>query len=189
MLELARACKAKLVFAGSSSVCHNMYANPYAFTKQLGESYCTLWNKLYKVPVAIARFYNVYGPREPDTGPYATVVGTFLRQKRENAVLTITGNGKQRRDFIHVSDIVDALISMSRNQWDGQVFELGTGVSHSISEVAEMFDQPIRYIPRPSGEAEETKARLHDSKVWLDWTPKFNLKDYVSLEVAKCTNL
>lgn len=184
MLELARACNAKLIFAGSSSVCHDMYANPYAFSKQLGESYCTLWNRLYKVPVAIARFYNVYGPREPDSGPYATVVGTFLRQKRENMPLTITGTGNQQRDFIHVSDIVDALISMSFNQWDAQVFELGTGTSYSINEVAQMFDQPIRYIPRPSGEAEETKARLHDSKVWLGWTPKCNLKDYVAFELA-----
>jgi UDP-glucose 4-epimerase len=188
MLEFARQCGARFIFAGSSSVYHDMYANPYSFSKQIGESYCILWNRIYKVPVAIARFFNVYGPRQLETGPYSTVIGIFLDQKRRNVPLTITGDGSQRRDFTHVHDIVSGLIAMSKDDWDGHVFDLGTGTNHSIMEVATMFKQPIVHIPSRPGEALVTKANLHDTKALLGWRPIHMLADYVAAEIEKCTN-
>jgi UDP-glucose 4-epimerase len=188
MLEFARQCKAKFIFAGSSSVYHDMYANPYSFSKQIGESYGVLWNKIYKVPVAIARFFNVYGPRQIETGPYSTVIGVFLDQKRRNVPLTITGDGKQRRDFTHVNDIVSGLIAMSKDEWDGHIFDLGTGINHSIVEIAEMFKHPIQYVPKRPGEAQDTKANIHDTKALLGWRPTHRLEDYISSELCKCTH-
>jgi UDP-glucose 4-epimerase len=186
MLEFAKKCGAKFVFAGSSSVYHDMYANPYAFSKQVGESYCTLWNKIYKVPVAIARFFNVYGPRQLEKeDPNATVIGIFLDQKRRNVPLTITGDGRQRRDFIHVHDIVSGLIAMSKDKWDAHVFDLGTGTNYSIMEVATMFKHPIRHIPSRPGEAPVTKANIHDTKALLGWKSRHMLEDYISSEVSQ----
>lgn len=188
MLELARACKAKFVFASSSSVHYDMYANPYAFSKQIGESYCILWNKLYGVPTSIARFYNVYGPRQIEEGPYATVVGIFMNRKKRNLPLQITGDGSQRRDFVHVDDIVSGLIESSKQNWDSNIFELGTGTSYSIMEVAQMFKQSIEYIDRPPGEAAETKAVLHDTRIMLGWKAKKSLPDYIKQELDAQTH-
>lgn len=180
ILELCRKHEARFVYAGSSSVCHDKFANPYTFTKQLAEDYATLYNRLYGVPVAIARFFNVYGPRQLEDGAYATVIGIFEKQKREGKNLTVTGDGEKRRDFTHVDDIVRGLIAMSEEDWNAEVFNLGTGTNHSINEVAMMFDQPIEYIPERLGEAQTTLADIHNSNVMLEWRPKRCLKEYIN---------
>lgn len=181
MLNMAKFKKdTRFVYAGSSTAYDDTYLNPYAFTKKVGEDYCTLYNRIYELPVAIARFFNVYGPRQIEEGDYSTVVGIFERQKREGKPLTVTGDGEQRRDFTHVDDIVNGLIAMSKNDWNAEVFNLGTGVNYSIKEVAEMFDHPIEYIPARAGEAKVTKANISMSKEMLDWKPERNLKEYVN---------
>lgn len=178
MLELARVCKAQLVYAGSSSVYHDMFANPYTFTKQLAEYYCTLYNKIYQVPVAIIRFFNVYGPRQIEEGAYATVVGVFEKQKREHKPLTVTGNGEQRRDFTHVYDIVDGLVRIGQEHHNGEVYNLGSSENFSINEVAAMFHAPVVHIPKRPGEAWVTLADTRMSRK-LGWEPKHRLPDYI----------
>jgi len=180
ILELARHTGAKIIYAGSSSVYHDQYANPYTFTKLKAEEYCTLYNRIYDVPVAIARFFNVYGPRQLEEGAYATVIGIFERQYRNGEPLTITGTGEQRRDFTHVEDIVSGLIAMSEEEWDANIFNLGTGTNNSIKELAEMFDCETTYIPARPGEAKDTLANIHDSKAFLGWRPKKVLKEYIN---------
>lgn len=178
MLEVARTCKARLVYAGSSSVYHDMFANPYTFTKQLAEYYCALYYTIYKVPVAIARFFNVYGPRQIEEGAYATVVGIFEKQKREHKPLTVTGNGEQRRDFTHVYDIVDGLVQIGQENRNGEVYNLGTGENFSINEVAMMFHSPVVHIPKRPGEAWVTLADTRMARK-LGWEPKHRLPDYI----------
>ena len=186
VLEIARKNGGRVIYAGSSSVYHDIFANPYSFTKMMAENYCTLYNKVYDIPVAIARFFNVYGPRQMEEGAYATVVGVFERQKREGKNLTVTGDGEKRRDFTHVDDIVRGLIAMSEKDWNAEVFNLGTGTNYSINEVAEMFGQPIEYIPERPGEAHTTLADIHNSKAMLGWRPWICLKEYINgLLVAK----
>jgi UDP-glucose 4-epimerase len=180
MLEIARYNGARLVFAGSSSVYHDMYANPYSFSKQIAENYCTMYSRVYGTPTAIARFFNVYGPRQLEDGAYATVIGVFERQKREGRTLTITGDGEQRRDFTHVSDIVDGLIAMGRDEWQAQIFNLGTGKNHSINELAKMFACPFEYIPKRRGEAWTTLADITLAKDHLGYSPKHTLEEYVA---------
>ena len=179
VLEVARCCGARVVYAGSSSVYHDQYANPYSFTKFKAEEYCTLYNRIYKVPVAIARFFNVYGPRQIEDGAYATVVGIFQRQYRDGEPLTVTGDGKQRRDFTHVKDIVSGLIAMSKKDWKANIFNLGTGRNYSINEVAYMFKENLEYIPARPGEARETLADISQTTSVLGWEPEHKLEDYV----------
>ena len=178
-LEIARKYNAKFVYAGSSSAYHDTLANPYSYTKWLGEEHCKLYNKIYNVPVAIARFFNCYGPRQIEIGDMATVIGIFERQYREKKPLTITGDGKKRRDFTHVYDIVDGLIAMSKQNWNADIFDLGTGVNYSILEVAKMFKTNIEFIPERLGEANITKANIEKTKTMLNWEPKYNLLDYI----------
>lgn len=181
ILELARTTKAKVVYAGSSSFYFDPHANPYAHSKWIGEEHAKMYNKVYGVSVAIARFFNVYGPRHVQDGENAAVLGIFERQRREGVPLTVTGTGEQRRDFTHVADIVSGLIAMSDKAWNGEVFNLGRGSNFSINEVAAMFKSPqgVVHVPARPGEAWETLADISFSKEQLGWEPVHNLPDYV----------
>lgn len=183
VLELARANGAKVVYAGSSSFYFDPYANPYAYSKWIGEEHCKMYAQVYGVDVGIARFFNVYGPRMVENGSNAAVLGIFQRQKKEGKPLTITGDGAQKRDFTNVKDIANGLkaIAFSNKKWKGEVFNLGRSSNHSINEVAQMFKPDgIEYIPARPGEARDTLADISFSKEQLGWEPKCNLEDYVA---------
>ena len=146
VLEWARSRDCPVIFAGSSSYHHGLWGSPYAWSKHAGEQLCKLYSNVYKLPTAICRFYNVYGPHQIEEGTYATVIGIFEKQYRNNEPLTITGDGKQRRDFTHIEDIVDGLVRVNRAMmgevdmvYHAPIFELGSGKNYSIDEVADMF--------------------------------------------------
>lgn len=180
MLDMARVFGSRFIYAGSSCSYWPKYINPYAYTKAIGEDYCRFYSGHYGVSTLIARFFNVYGPRCPQEGPGSTVVGIFERQKAAGLPLTITGDGKQMRDFIHVSDIVDALVRLYSMSGYGEHFDFGSGRSFQVSEIAAMFrPERVDYLPRPTGEVEHTLCR--DNKAWteLGWEPKIRIEDYI----------
>ncbi len=181
MLLLAKEWNCKFVYAGSSTAYSDIYCNPYAFTKYIGGEYCKMFSKIWGISTAVARFFNVYGPRHLAEGQYATVVAIFEKQKKETDVLTPTGDGEQRRDFTHVYDIADGLIAMSKDKWEGDIFNLGTGRNYSINELAKMFKpKELQYLPKRPGEAKETLADLKFTKEKLGWQAKFTLEGYVA---------
>ena len=177
--EYARKCGAKVVYAGSSSFYGGVYLNPYAFAKWQGEEACKMYSKVYDVPTGIARFFNVYGPRNPQIGQYTPVVAIFEKQIKENGVLTVVGDGEQRRDFTHVFDICRGLIAIAEGDWRGEVFNLGTGTNHSINELADMFGGSKEYIPARPGEARITLADISETTRLTGWEPKYKLENYV----------
>ena len=177
--EYAKKVGAKVVYAGSSSFYAGPYLNPYSFSKWQGEEVCKMYSEVYGISTAIARFFNVYGPRHLRVGPYATVIGIFENQMLNNEPLTITGDGEQRRDFTNVADICNGLIKMSENSWAGEVFNLGTGTNHSINELAAMFKNDVKYIPKRPGEACITLADIEKTTSKLKWVPTAKLEKYV----------
>jgi UDP-glucose 4-epimerase len=180
VLEFARKKSSKVIYAGSSSAFGDQMLNPYTFTKYTGEQICELYSRVYGLSTVVARFFNVYGDRQPITGPYATVIGVFEEQTKNTLPLTVTGTGEQRRDFTHVSDIAAGLVALSEDAWQGEVFQLGTGVNYSINDLANMFGGEIKYIPLRPGETWITLADISDTIKHVGWTPKINLLDYVS---------
>jgi len=84
---------------------------PYQLNKLVGELYCNFFNDYYKLPVAIARYFNVYGPGEVP-GKYRNVIPNFMYWALSNRPLPITGNGEETRDFTFVEDIVDGTLRM-----------------------------------------------------------------------------
>ena len=180
MCELARVVGARIVYAGSSSFYAGPHLNPYSFTKWQGEEVCKLYSEVYGVSTAIARFFNVFGPRHLTEGAYATVVGIFERQYKNNEPLTITWDGEQRRDFTHVNNIVRGLIKMSEEEWGGEIFNLGTSTNHSINELATMYNHRTTYIPKRPGEARNTLADLSFSEEKLDYKPIETIEEYVA---------
>ena len=127
----------------------------------------------------IARFFNVYGPRQPITGPWATVIGLFEELSKKSLPLTVVGDGNQRRDFTHVSDIVDGLILLGNNTWDCETFSLGTGRNYSILEIVELFGcEKVHIEPRP-GEARMTLADPLEMRKATSWEAVYSLEEYV----------
>lgn len=153
--------------------------NPYSVTKYTGEKLCKMYTELFGLKTVTFRYFNVYGPREPLKGPYAPVVGLFLRQKRAGEPLTIVGDGLQRRDFTHVKDVVDANILAMSYEGNGLLFNVGTGCNHSVLELAKMISDTIRFIPPRQGEARETLANIENIRFAFDWHPSKKIEDYI----------
>ena len=187
ILEYARENDIRFVYAGSSSVHHGLYESPYAWSKFSGEELCKLYSNVYDLSTAICRFYNVYGEYQLEEGTYATVLGIFEKQYREDKPLTITADGEQRRDFTHIDDIVDGLIKCSEQPFRAEIFELGRGKNYSINEVADMFgkDYPRVNLPVQQGEYDRTLADYSLAHDMLDWTPSVDLSTYIKLVVGE----
>lgn len=177
--DLARNMGAKVVYAGSSSAYGGPMLNPYSFAKYTGEQVCEMYSKVYGMSTVTARFFNVYGPRQPKKGAWATVIGIFENLYMEKKPMTVTGTGEQRRDFTHISDIVSGFVAISQIFGSGQVLNLGTGTNYSINEVAAMFSDQIEYIAKRPGEAWVTQADISQTFLLTGWKPSIQLKDYV----------
>ncbi|MBI4068395.1 NAD-dependent epimerase/dehydratase family protein [Candidatus Kaiserbacteria bacterium] len=191
LLEAARQAKVKrVVFASSSSVYGNSQTlplsenespqpmSPYAAHKLMGETLCQTYHRTYGMEIVCLRYFNVYGPRLDPNGPYALVIGIFLRQWLAGQSLTVTGDGTQTRDFTHVRDVVRAtmLASSFRELGKGEVINIGAGREVSINELANMFSDSVRYIaPRP--EPYRTRADNRLAEKLLGWRPVVRLED------------
>ena len=172
-----------LIYAGSSSHHSGKYANPYTFSKDLGEEIIQLYQKHFGLNASIARFYNVYGPYQLTEGGYTTLIGRWMNNIRIQMPCEIYGDGEKRRDFTHVDDIVDGLDRIMKQQAYGHIFEFGRGKNHSINEVAKMFGVIPWYGPNKLGEAQETLADYSLAADLLAWEPKINLIDYINKEL------
>lgn len=169
--------------------------NPYSVTKVAGEELCKMYYKLYGLRTVVFRYFNVYGERQPVKGQYAPVVGIFLRQKKNNQPMTIVGDGSQKRDFVHVSDVVNANIKasmlpdkpfyiengMANTIWDyGMVINIGTGICYSVKEISQMIGgDSINIAPR-IGEAKITLADNTLARLILDWNPQVKLEEWIN---------
>ena len=153
--------------------------SPYSLQKYVGELYMKLFYRLYKLNTVCLRYFNVYGPRQPLEGAYATVIGIFLRQKAKGEPLTIVGDGEQTRDFTYVGDIVRANILASENPkaGGGEVINIGSGKNYSINQIASFIDNPIVNIPPRDGEARDTLADIGKAKELLGWEPRVHIEE------------
>jgi len=185
VMEFARAKNIKVVYAGSSSKHHDPTDSPYAQYKFLGEEVCKLYRKTYDVNVEICRFYNAYGPYEPLDLKTGNVIGIWRTQTMIQRPITIVGDGEQKRDFIHVDDIVDGLVKVGLSDESHEdAWELGLGKNYSINELAGFFKEKhpnlqTVYLPDQKGNYRETLNENTDAKDRLDWHPQDRLKDYI----------
>lgn len=151
--------------------------NPYALSKSVGEQFCALFTRLYRLPTVSLRYFNVYGPRQPREGAYALVMGIFLDAFKNGLPLTVHGDGSQRRDFVHVKDVVSANLAAYWSDVQGTVLNVGTGTNHSIKELADLISDRQVYGPRRPGDADITLADISRIKRLLGWRPTIRLED------------
>ena len=181
-MRLAKICsnsKIPLIYAGSSSHHSGKFSNPYTFSKDVGEEVLQLFAKNFGLEYSIARFYNVYGPNQLLEGGYTTLIGRWVNNLQKGLPCEIFGDGEQRRDFTHVSDIVDALIKIMEQQAYNKDFELGRGKNYSVNEVANMFNITTIYKDAKPGEARNTLCESKVARDVLGWKPQIDLLDYI----------
>lgn len=161
---------------------------PYAVTKLMGEMYCKTWTRLHGIQSVCLKYFNVYGRRSPLKGSYAPVIGLFFRQGILKQPLTVVGDGEQKRDFTHVSDVVEAnmLAMKEAHSASGETINVGTGCNVSIADLANTIKVKlgnknitveVENVPERVGETFETLASYNKAEKMLGWTPRITLEE------------
>ena len=172
ILDAIKEMKTKLVFISSCTVyCEDH--SPYSLSKKVCEEYCEMYKKLFGTNIAIARIGNAYG--DPDK---RGIVYRLIDQRLNKRPLTVTGDGTQTRDFIHVDDIVTGLIEISKLNG---TFDLCCGVIHNINQLAEILGGPIEYIPLPPCEGFKSAVRVPNIP---NWQPTIEIEKYLKEKIA-----
>jgi UDP-glucose 4-epimerase len=186
VLEFVRKTGCKILYAGSSTKFGDgglgRNASPYAWTKASNTELVENYGTWYNVPYAITYFYNVYGPREIQTGKYATLIALFKEKMKNGESLTIVTPGTQKRNFTHIDDIVNGLILVGENGY-GDEFGIGSLEAYSILEVAQMYGGEIQMLPERRGNRMSAEVISEKTKA-LGWEPKKKLQEYI-LECKK----
>ena len=200
LLESLRASgsKAKLIFAGSRleygkpeavPVGEEQMGDPlclHAVHKRTVEEYFKLYAKLFGQRYAIARVTNPYGPGQPKGRTAYGVINRLIHLALAGEALTIYGDGRQLRDYVHVGDVVDALLAMATaDQSDGRAYNVGSGVGTSLIDVANMVIAVagrgrIEHVPWPALAAQietgDFVADISRGQRELGWAPKRGLR-------------
>tara|TARA_B100000902_G_scaffold56358_1_gene63152 strand:+ start:6144 stop:6998 length:855 start_codon:yes stop_codon:yes gene_type:complete len=185
VMEWSRSNNTKVIYAGSSSKHHKPSESPYAMYKFLGEEVCKLYKESYNVNVEIARFYNVYGPGENVDEIFGNVIGIWISKIMKGEPLPIVGDGEQKRDFVHVHDIVEGLKKIAFTDLHHEdAWELGTGISYSINKLFQIFNERFNVncvnVPDQPGNYKKTLRENDDTLKLLNWSPKDRLEEHIN---------
>ena len=191
VLQAARSANVKRFVYSASSSCYgipDVYPTPeeadirpqypYALTKRMGEELVLHWAQVYKLPAVSLRFFNVYGTRSRTSGTYGAVFGVFLAQKLAGTAYTIVGDGEQTRDFTYVGDVVRANLLAADSAADG-VYNVGSGQSYSINQIADFIGGEKEYLPARVGDPRHTLADNSSAAFMLKWKPTINLETWI----------
>jgi len=185
----------RIVFASSSSVYGDATVKgrvgeeaqtnpitPYGASKLAGEKYCRAFYSTYQLSTVSLRFFNVYGERQKNN-PYSGVIAIFANNLLHNRRSAIFGDGRQTRDFIHVSDVAKANLLALRFRGKGDAFNVGTGVRTSINQlysaIANMTGKTkLEPIKKPAriGDIKDSCANMQKANMTLGFEARLSLR-------------
>ena len=154
---------------------------PYALTKYLGEECVMHWCQVYKIPAVSLRLFNVFGPRSRTSGTYGAVFGVFLAQKLHQEPFTVVGDGNQTRDFVFVTDVVQALVMAANSNIQGEIMNLGSGHTYSINQLVQLMGGEVVHVPKRPGEPDCTHADTTRVRDLLGWMPQISFEQGVAM--------
>ncbi len=199
VLEFARMNDIKkILFASTSEIYgsakyvpmnedHSLAAqHPYGVSKIAADRLCYTYNETYDLGIDIIRCFNLFGPRQKDSG-YGGVIAIFINRILQNKPPIIYGNGNQTRDYMYITDAVDAYdkVLTSTNNPGKNGINFGSGTEKSINEIAELILKhaksdkslkPIHVDPRPT-EVQRLYADISKAKDILKFHPKTNFEE------------
>ena len=199
VMELAKASEAKVVIASTSSLYngikppHKEEMQPpvtdyYTEARYAVERVAELYSRLHGVDANAMRFFSVYGYHEEAKKEYANLVSQFVWKMREGERPVIFGDGEQRRDFVFVTDVVEALIRAYEKSSGFGVFNVGTGKNYSLNETVKLINDELgsmikpRYVKMPvKNYVMETLASTDKSRRMLGFKAKVDLKKGIHL--------
>ena len=201
VLEKARKDDSKLVFASSAAVYGNPVQLPttedygfhpvscYGLSKVVGEEYCGMYKDQYGLDITVMRFANVYGLR------CHGVIHDFLDKIAKNpGRLEIIGTGLQSRDFVHVSDVIDALVTVgSEKSTNGKTYNIGFGTTTKIIDLAKLMLKILNMQDHTFVTTTGVSWQGDINTIWFDiskikkelnWNPKVSLEDSIKEVIA-----
>ena len=203
IFKIAKEFGIKVVYASSSSVYGDTSIlpttesdekrpiNPYAKTKlekdKLAEQYAKNGLKVIGL-----RYFNVFGPRQ--SKEYAGVIKLFLERIQQGLPPLVNGDGLQIRDFVYVDDVVNANVLSMESDIDFEFFNIGTGTTISILDLANIIIKfsglKIKPIHRPAlpGDVRATQADITKVKTMLKWRPATSIQDWLKSVVLDIKN-
>ena len=178
----------KIIFASSASVYgdtknlkinENFKLNPrhfYAYTKYIGEEMIKFYCKINSIKYTIMRFFNIYGSKS------SAVIARFVAQKIQKKKLTIYGNGKQKRDFLHVSDLCEAIFkSLKTRISENKIYNLGSGEAKSINDIKNIISKNnFVNLSKRNDDIEVSISNNTKIKKELKWKNKINIRDGIN---------
>ena len=167
---------------------------PYQITKLLGELYCNFFYNHYKLPVTIARYFNVYGPGEIP-GAYRNVIPNFMWWAMHKKPLPITGTGEETRDFTYVDDIIAGTLLLGTvPEAVGDAFNLASETETKVKDIAAMVneltgnDRGIQLVARRDWDKiTRRRASIAKAKKVLGYEPQMLMKDGIKKVYAWIT--
>jgi UDP-glucose 4-epimerase len=203
VLDAARKADVRrVVYAGSSSAygvggevqketdpLHPL--SPYAAAKLAGEMYMQAFTTSFGLETVRLRFFNVYGPRQRDDSPYSGVIAIFTGKMSAGIAPTVFGDGLQTRDFVYVSDVVQALIRASEAPAaGGQVYNVGTGRGTSVLDLVDVLNRLLgtklsaRHADLRAGDVRHSRADISRARVDLGYEPRTTLEEGMAKTLA-----
>ena len=157
----------------------------YAVSKQDQEQYCLAVGRAYKIPTVAFRYFNVYGTRQALSNPYTGVCAIFSSRLLNDQAPTIFEDGEQSRDFVHVSDIVQAnMLALESDGGDYQSMNIGTGRATSVKQIAQVLArglgkdiEPVIVGKYREGDIRHCVADIEKARKLLGYQPKVSLED------------
>jgi UDP-glucose 4-epimerase len=158
--------------------------SPYAFQKYEVEKYLELLSTRYPLNYINLRYFNPYGPRSFNPAnkfnAYSSVVGIFLYRNQNGQPPLVTGDGSQKRDFIHVYDLAKAnYLAAINDKVLNTSFNIGNGDTLSVLELAKKISSKYEFIPKREGESDITFADITKAKQLLNWFPEHTISDFI----------
>lgn len=160
--------------------------SPYAVTKYVNELYANVFAKLYNIETIGLRYFNVFGPKQSPTGPYAAVIPLFIKSAKEGVSPFINGDGETSRDFTFVENAVQANILALLTQdlkSNNQVFNVACGSKTTLNQLWNIINKingtditPI-YRESRTGDIKHSLADISKSKTLLGYDPKISVTE------------
>ncbi|WP_255171269.1 NAD-dependent epimerase/dehydratase family protein [Natrononativus amylolyticus] len=194
LLERARKIDARVVLASSAAIYGHPEqipiretdaktpSSPYGLEKLTIDHYARQYHDLYGLDTVALRYFNVYGPRQ-SAGDYSGVISIFLEQAQNDDPITIYGDGEQTRDFVYVDDVVQANLLAADSDHSGEAYNVGTGESVTINELAETIvdvtdsNSDIVHTEEREGDIRHSEPDISKIQTDLGYEPTVSLKE------------
>jgi len=168
--------------------------SPYALQKLNTEEYADLYARLHNIPSLALRYFNVYGHRQDPASPYSGVISRYMDLYQSKAPLTVFGDGKQSRDFIHVSDIALANVRALDSEYAGAM-NIATGQPQTLLQLIEYIEKAggepaeIQLCPARAGDIRASYASVEKAKKHLGFSSTISLAEGIQQMVMpkNCT--